>query len=112
MALPRLTSNQLSVLYDCAEGVPRGRALAAIPSLVKRGLVVVEHTPPKPPPKGRGYLPGTPGRTRHRLTPVGLEVYEHHRKKRYEAGKVKLDGDYRNDLVRARNRTLTPEEGS
>ena len=102
MALPRLTHNQLRVLCDCATGYPRGRALGAVPSLVKRGLVVVEHTLPAPPHGLRDYLPGTPGRTRHRLTPLGLEVYEHHRTKWYETARVELEKAYERDMAIAR----------
>jgi hypothetical protein len=102
MALPRLTHNQISVLSDCATGSPRGRALAAVPSLVKRGLVVVHHTLPTPPPRNRGYLPHTRGSTSYKITPLGLEVYEHHRTKWYENALSTLEGGFRNDLARAR----------
>ena len=102
MALPRLTHNQLSVLCDCATGYPRGRALAAVPSLVKRGLVVVEHTLPTPPPRNRDYLPGTLGRTSYKLTTLGLKVYEHHRTKWYETARVELEKAYERDMAIAR----------
>ncbi len=101
-----LTVNQQETLHVIVTGIPSGMLLKPIPSLVKRGLIIVDHVPN--PGAGRppfGYH--QTALTRYRLTPLGLETYTNLRAKWHEEKSKSLTAEYQRDLQWARNKVVT-----
>ena len=95
-----LTMNQQETLHVIVTGTPSGMLLKPIPSLVKRGLIVVDHVPNRT-PTWSGYQTAA---TRYRLTPLGLEPYTKLRTKWHEEKLKTLLAEFARDLQWARNK--------
>lgn len=106
-----LTSNQQETLHAIVTGTPSGMILKPVDSLVKRGLVVVEHVPnPTPIRPGFGYHPTV--LTRYRLTLLGLETYQTLRTKWHKDRLKSLEEEFNRDLAWARGKlTLEVQSG-
>jgi hypothetical protein len=92
----KLTSNQHETLHAIVVGQCTGMFTHAVPSLIKRGLVV----------EVRGEMPtpmfGSRLTVEWKLTPLGFEVYEQNLMKRHEAKLKRLEEEFNYNLARAR----------
>lgn len=97
----RLTSNQTETLHTIVMGQCTGMYTHAVPSLIKRGLVV-EVRSQTPTPLFRQRLT-----VEWKLTPLGLEVYEQHLTKSHQAKLKRLEEEFNSNLAQARFRVHT-----
>lgn len=94
----KLTSNQRETLHTVVIGQCTGMYTHAVPSLIKRGLVVeVRSQMPTP-------MFGSRLTVEWKLTPLGYEVYEQQRTKNHEAKLKRLEEEFRSDLSRAKGK--------
>lgn len=94
----KLTSNQHETLHTIVLGQCTGMYTHAVPSLIKRGLVV----------EVRSQLPtpmfGSRLTLEYKLTPLGFEVYEKQRTKNHEVKLKRLEEEFLSDLARAKGK--------
>lgn len=99
MALPRVTGNQVIALHRCVSGDLRGRYLASVPSLLKRGFLREVEV------ETMDWRLGTPTmvkRKQYRLTEEGLRIYLFHRRKSYETRRDALMAEFERDIAMAK----------